>query len=320
MKYSATRSRLFSVAALSIASMTVAGILAPDTAQAHGMGHSHGGSGGATSSETTLNTGVDVDGTDPLSEVAVETEESSVWGASLSTFWESKHVHYGVTEADGSSVYGTELSLGYENFSVTASGIFALENDWSEWNFTTAYTAELGPVFITPGFNFRWSPYTHNHGGEEHEEHDDHDHHDEHEGHSEDHEGHDGHVHREYGYELFVVVGTTAIPYVIPSVGFLWDLAEDAGGFMEFRLDGEIPVYRNVVTFNPYTSLGLNFGYNTDEYYGWNNFLYGANLNVAITRNIVAFGGIGQNVVMQAARDAGSSNEIIATAGVSFSF
>jgi hypothetical protein len=296
-----------------------AGVLLPQSSSAHGMGHSHGGHGGSAS--TALNTGVDVDGTDPLAVAPLEVEEQGIWGASLSTFWESKHVHYGVTEADGSSVYGTELSVGFENFSLTASGIFALENDWTEWNFTASYTAELGPVFIAPGFNLRWSPYSHDHGHDEHHDeessHDDHDHEDHHAHHGDKHEDH---VHREFGYELFIVVGTTAIPYVIPSVGFLWDLADGSGGFMEFRLDGDIPLYRDIVSLSPYASLGLNFGYNTQEYYGWNNFQYGANVNVAVTRNITVFGGVGQNVVMQAAREVGSTNEVVATAGVAFSF
>jgi hypothetical protein len=268
----------------------------------------------------------------------LEVEETGLWGASLSTFWESKHIHYGVTEADGSSVYGTELSASYENFSLTASGIFALENEWQEWNCTASYTAEVGPVFIAPGFNFRWNPDGHDHGHSDHEDHghheeehadhyshDSHDGHDDHHAHDEhhnhdSHEGHAGHSHGQYGYELFVVVGTTAIPYVIPSAGFLWDFADGSGGFLELRLDGDIPLYRDIVSLSPYASLGLNFGYNTHEYYGWNNFLYGANLNVAVTRNIIIYGGVGQNVVMQAARDVGSDNEVVATAGVSFSF
>jgi len=299
----------------------VLGFLALGTGKtfAHGMGHSHGGHGGVGTTE--LNTGVDVDGTDPLAAAPLEVEEQGLWGASLSTFWESKHIHYGVTEADGSSVYGTELSVSVENFSLTASGIFALENQWKEWNFTASYAVEAGPVFIIPGFNLRWNPNGHEHGDHE----DDHDHHhhdhDHHDGHAEAHHDDDhNHVHREFGYELFVVVGTTAIPYVIPSAGFLWDLADGSGGFLEFRLDGDIPVYRNIVSLSPYASLGLNFGYNTQEYYGWNNFLYGMNVNVAINRHITVFGGVGQNVVMQAARDAGSKNEVVATAGVAFSF
>lgn len=323
MRFAVAPNCCFSFRSAVFATCAVAGFLFPQSALAHGMGHSHGGHGGSSSTE--LDAAVDLDGSDPLAVAPLEVQESGMWGASLSTFWESKHIHYGVTEADGSSVYGTELSVSFENFSLTASGIFALENEWSEWNFTVSYVAEVGPVFIAPGFNLRWSPYSHEHGHEDYHEESDHDGHDHQENHYHDHHAHhhhdhESHVHREFGYELFLVVGTTAIPYVIPSAGFLWDLADGSGGFLEFRFDGDVPLYRDIVSLNPFASLGLNFGYNTHEYYGWNNFQYGVNLNVALTRNITVYGGVGQNVVMQAARDAGSDNEVVATAGVSFSF
>lgn len=311
MKFASKSHRLFSLCSAVCAAV---GLLSPQGVFAHGMGHSHHGHGGSESAE--LDSGVDVDDSDPLAAVPLEAKETGMWGASLSTFFESKHIHYGVTEAEGSPVWGTELSVGFENLNLSASGIFALQNDWSEWNFTAAYTAELGPLFVIPGFNLRWSPNTHEHGHDNHHDHD-HDHHGDHAHH--DHDEHD-HVHREFGYELFVVVGTNAIPYVIPSAGFLWDLADGSGGFLEFRLDGDIPLYRDIVTLNPFATLGLNFGYNTHKYNGWNNFQYGVNLNVALTKNIVVFGGVGQNVVLEAARDAGSDNEVVATAGISFSF
>lgn len=306
----------------------------------HGMGHSHSTHSHDEESSCDhphhrhMSAGADADGTDMFAEAADETTRERWWGASLNTFWESKHIHYGITEADGSSVYGTELGIGIENLSLNASGIFALENDFQEWNFTAAYTVEVGPVFITPGYNFRWTPghghgsHGHSdheeHGHDDHEEHDHEEHHEEHgDEHGHDDHGHDdhGHDHGEFGNELFLVVGTTAIPYVTPSVGFLWDLSNNGnGGFMEIRLDGDIPVYKRIVRLAPYTVLGLNFGYNTDEYYGWNNFLYGVNLNVSLTRNITVYGGVGQNVAFQAARDAGTSNEVFANTGVSFSF
>ena len=357
------RSRFRYFPNLFLGAAAAAALCTPD-AMGHGMGghsHGHGRSSASTAASHTghshgpgetcndpshrhVTTSADADGSEALTDFGMETQRERLWGANLSTFWESKHIHYGITEADGKSVYGTELGVSIQNFSLGASGIFGLENDFQEWNFTAAYTVDAGPVFITPGFNFRWSPSGHNHGGGGHSDHhddhdddhhDDHDHHDEHghDDHHDDHDHHDehghgdhhdehdhGHSHGEYGYELFIVVGTTAIPYVVPSIGFLWDLADGSGGFMELRLDGDIPVYKDIVSLAPYGSLGLNFGYNTQEYYGWNNFIYGVNLNVSLTRDITIFGGVGQNVAFEAARDAGTSNEVFANTGISFNF
>ncbi len=299
------------------AAASIAVLLASD-AMGHGMaGHSHSHSRDENVSPAVVN----ADGSEALTEYSMEERRERLWGVNLNTFWESKHIHYGITEADGKSVMGAELGIEIENFSFGASGIFGLGTNFQEWNFSAAYTVEAGPVFITPGFNFRYNPSGHGHEEDSHEEHHD-EHGEEHGDHEEEHGDHDdhGHEHREYGYELFVVVGTTAIPYVVPSVGFLWDLAQGSGGFMEMRLDGDIPLYKDIVTLAPYTSLGLNFGYNTQEYYGWNNFMYGVNLNVSLTRNITVYAGVGQNVAFQAARDAGTSNEVFVNTGISLNF
>lgn len=297
-------------------------VLTPASLWAHGMGaHRHGAEEEHVhTGEGEHATGAVADGTDPMVTGLADQDHAHDrrWGAELGTFFESKHIHYGVTEADGSPVYGTELTLWYDRFSLTSSGLFALENAYSEWNFTAAYTFELGPVFIVPGYNFRLS----DHGADEHgeESHDEHDgeHHGEHEEHAEG--GHEEHTHNPYGHELFLVVGTDAIPYVTPSAGFLWDFYENTGGFLEFRLDGNIPVVRDRIFLEPYTSLGLNFGYNTKEYYGWNNFIYGLNVRVAVNSIISIYGGVGQNVPFRAAELEGSEPEVFATTGVSFSF
>jgi hypothetical protein len=53
---------------------------------------------------------------------------------------------------------------------------------------------------------------------------------------------------------------------------FVWDLANTPRAYMEFRLDGNLRAYRDVLSLQPYVLLGLNFGYNTSAYYGWITF------------------------------------------------
>ena len=45
-----------------------------------------------------------------------------------------------------------------------------------------------------------------------------------------------------------------------------------------------IRLYGGALTFESYTSLGLNFDYNTRAYYGWNNVQFGLKATWKITR------------------------------------
>ncbi len=76
---------------------------------------------------------------------------------------------------------------------------------------------------------------------------------------------------------------------LIPSVAYYFNLGPDsatdsgvfstASSFLNFRLDGSIPVIADVVSIDPWAALGLNFGYNLDgnlqEFDGLNNLEFG---------------------------------------------
>ncbi|MEX1119932.1 MAG: hypothetical protein WEB60_14180, partial [Terrimicrobiaceae bacterium] len=139
--------------------------------------------------------------------------------------------------------------------------------------------------------------------------------------HHEEHgEEHDGHVHKEYGHELFFVLGTNAIPYVTPSAAFIWDLNNTPGAFLELRIDGDIPLYKDIVSIQPYTLLGLNFGYNTRSYYGWNNWQFGVELTWKVSKHFAVFGGVNYSVAMTALRDIGQDNVVWANTGIRLSY
>ncbi len=229
------------------------------------------------------------------------------WGASLSTGFESRHVHYGVNESGNSGVYMNEVGVWAGNFVFNAWSGFALGNDFQEWDFSAAYNLDLGPVFLLPGYNLRYLPEgtSEEDSGEE-------------EAHEE--EGHADHQHKTYGNELFLVVGTNVIPYVVPSVAFICDLNNLPGGLLEFRIDGEVPVWKDIVTLEPYALLALNFGYNTKDSYGWNNFQFGLQGNWQITKILSAFAGVNYSVAMTALNDIGQGNEFWVNAGVGVGF
>jgi hypothetical protein len=53
----------------------------------------------------------------------------------------------------------------------------------------------------------------------------------------------------------------------------------------------------------PYVLLGLNFGYNTRDYYGWNNFQFGLKATWKINRIVSVFGGVSYSVAMTALKE-----------------
>ncbi|MFM8363962.1 MAG: hypothetical protein ACKOAS_02295, partial [Verrucomicrobiota bacterium] len=164
-----------------------------------------------------------------------------------------------------------------------------------------------------PGYNFRYMPSSseESHGHESHEE--------EH-GHHEEHGDEASHAHLTYNNEIFAVLGTNAIPYVTPSAAFIWNLNDTPGGFLEFRLDGDIPVWKNVVTLNPYALLGLNFGYNTTAEYGLNNFQFGAQAEWNVNEYLTIFAGLNYSIALEALDAIGQGDVFWANAGVTVGF
>ncbi len=274
---------------------------------AHGPGHVHS-SRERASADAAITEAVDVQETG----IPVRAADSDrIWGVNVTTGWESRHVHYGVDESGSSGAYVNEIGVRLGDFSVNVWNGFGLGNDLVEWDFTAAYNVELGPVFVVPGYNLRYVPrYAKDSHGEEEDGHEE-------EGHGEE---HSEHVHNTYGNELFIALGTTAIPYVTPSAVFIWDLNNNPGGFLEFRLDGEVPVYEDIVSLQPYALLGLNFGYNTTEVYGLNNFQFGLQGTVAINDYVSAFAGVNYSVALEALEAIDQDDVFWVNVGLSFAY
>ena len=218
-----------------------------------------------------------------------------------------------MNETGNGGAYTNEVGVWINDFTLSVWNGFGTSSDFEEWDFTAGYNFDLGAVFLIPGYNLRYLPEESSeedsHEGEAHEEE---------EGHEEG--GHADHAHKTYGNELFVVLGTNKIPYVNPSAAFIWDLNNTPGAFLEFRLDGEIPVYKDIVTLEPYALLGVNLGYNTRTYYGWNNFQFGVEGNWQINKIISVFAGINYSVAMTALQDIDQGNEVWANVGLSFTY
>lgn len=282
----------------------------------HGPAHAQRATERATVNETLglQDTAIPVEGAD---------NADRWWGVNVTTGWESRHVHYGVDESGPDGAYVNEVGVQLGDFTVSAWNGIGTGNSLVEWDFTVAYNIEIGPVFIMPGYNLRYVPsYAgggDDHGNEEHAEGEEHG--DEHAEEAEEEESHDSHVHNTFGHELFIAVGTTLIPYVTPSANLIWDLNNsNPGGFMELRLDGDVPVYEDLVSLQPYALLGLNFGYNTAEYYGWNNFQFGGQVTVALNDYVSVFAGVNYSVSLEAMQQIDQDNIVWANVGLSFAY
>lgn len=223
------------------------------------------------------------------------------WNASFTSAWESRHIHNGVNESGKSGAMTNEVEISFGDLDLSAWNGLGLGNDFEEWDFSACYNFDLGPIFFTPGYNLRYAAsFGHE---EEHEE--------------EEHEEHD---HKLYNNELFAIIGTEAIPYVTPSTVLIWNLNDSPGGYVAFRLDGEVPICKDTLTINPYALLSLNLGYTSNEHEGWNNFEYGIQGNWRINKFLTAFAGASYSVAMNSLTHMGQENEFWLRTGLSVGF
>lgn len=238
-------------------------------------------------------------------------------GLSWTSAWEGRHVHYGVDETGPGGAWTNELGWEIGDFSLSAWSGFG--SQFTEWDFTASYAFDAGPLFLVPGYNLRLTPRlpadesTHHHEEAHHGEEDE-------EEHSGEESGHADHSHKAVGNELFVVLGTTKIPYVTPSVALIWDLNTRPGGFVECRLDGDIPLRKGLLWLRPYALLGLNIGYNTNEAYGWNNIQFGGELVWRVQRHVEIFAGVNGSIPMEVLDEIGQPGVAWANTGVRVSF
>ena len=250
-----------------------------------------------------------------------EHDKERWWAVMLSTGWTSREVNYGVDVAGDYGAYTTELSLRLQKLTLAVWSGFGTGNDYQEWDFTVAYTFELGPVFFTPGYDFSYQrsvildeasePAKEVRRNSEPSKH------------REAHHQQDfqpAHSSDAYGNEIFFLLGISAVPYVTPGLLFVSDLVNTPGAYLEIRFDGEIPLYNEVFQLQPYALLGINLGYNTTDYYGWNNFQLGLAVSWKLNRFVSIFGGINYSVALTALKEIDQGNEVWANAGVTFSY
>jgi hypothetical protein len=79
-------------------------------------------------------------------------------------------------------------------------------------------------------------------------------------------------------------------------------------------------VYKDVLVLEPYALMGINLGYNTRSYYGWNSFQFGIQAEWSVNEMVSVFGGVNYSIAMEAIEEIGQGNVAWASAGLRLNF
>lgn len=220
---------------------------------------------------------------------AVVEEKEKAWEAALSTGWDSLYMFRGLNclrdgQGYGAGLYWTDLQL---TWNMTKSDFLTLEvwqafatsgPSYRETDAIISYTRILpGDVSLTLDYEFQYGDSDGNY----------------------------------YANELGLSVARDfeiGIVTLTPSISYAFDLGPDSetgpgmvkagSGFLLFRLDGNLPVYRDIIALAPWTAFGVNFEYNTKDtsdgesvpFNGANNFELGISVPIKINQYVSVSG------------------------------
>ena len=203
-------------------------------------------------------------------------EEPLKWyAANLSTGWDSlymfrgvnviSHGAYGNNSNYGSGIYWTDLALTWnitKNDSLSLEGwqAFGTQNtSYKEFDLLATYTHTIGDLALSAGYTLYYLfPTGQNLYANE--------------------------LNVKAAYN-FKVGGAT----ITPSLAYYFDLGPDinngknngavrqSSSYLLARIDGSIPLYKDIVSLAPWTAFGVNFEYNTKVNNGNVDFFNGAN-------------------------------------------
>lgn len=210
-------------------------------------------------------------------------ENDSPFEISLSTGWDSLYMNRGLNclpneNGYGSGLYWIALDLTWsitdvDFLSIGLWNAYATQGTpYSELDVALFYTRQIGDLSLSVGYQMCYGVSEGNY----------------------------------YSHELHAIIAydfTLGPATITPSIGGLFNLGPDAdggiglapagSGFITFRVDGDLPLYKETISLAPWTAFGLNLGYNTknpaDEdsnppsFSGANNIECGLALPIRIT-------------------------------------
>ena len=214
--------------------------------------------------------------------------ESKSFDAEISAGWDSLYMFRGVNVLRGGKSYGsgiawTAVNLAWspgenDTFSLDLWNCFATQGDsYREFDCTFSYARSIGDLTLSCAYAFYYGYSPEN----------------------------------SYSHELSAVaayeleLGSFTLT---PSLGYFVNIGPDSAdgqgsakagsGYLLLRLDGHLPVYREIVAIEPWGAFGMNFQYNTRTasdgedvpFSGANNLEWGISIPVKITRSLTLSG------------------------------
>jgi len=250
-------------------------------------------------------------------------EEPTQWyNAALSTGWDSLYMFrgvnvlrdaYGNDNNYGSGIYWTDLSFTWnitENDFLTVGSWVAFgtsNTSYKEVDIYTSYTHTIGDLSLSAGYIFYYlfPTGTNLYSNELN-------------------------VKAAYEFDLGFMSLTPSISYFfnigpdLDNEGF----AKSASSYLLLRLDGSIPVYKDVVALAPWVAYGTNFQYNArltssgtfDYFNGANNLEVGLGLPVQINDVISVYGYVAYSYAFSNLFGTTQPSSVWGGAKVTFSF
>lgn len=209
-----------------------------------------------------------------------ETSSEAPFSGSLSTGWDSLYMFRGVNQLPGPAGYGssiswTAFSLGWaptaqDSFTAATWAAFGLDQtDYKEIDASLTYAHSWGNFSLSAAYSLYAvlsSP-----GGL-------------------------------YSHELSVSAAytiTRGACTFTPALNYAYTLGPSPGhggyvdadtGYLEARLDGDLPLYRDRIRMAPWAAAGFNFGYNTTDTFepftGADHFELGLSFPITLARNL----------------------------------
>jgi hypothetical protein len=253
-------------------------------------------------------------------------EEPTKWyGAALSTGWDSlymfrgvnvlSHGAYGNTSNYGSGIYWTDLSFTWnitpnDSLTIGSWAAFGTSNtSYKEVDIYTSYTHTIGNLALSAGYIFYYVFPT----------------------------GSDL-----YSNELNVKAAYTidaGFMTITPSIAYYFNLGPDvvdsnngiaktAASYLQLRVDGSMPLYKDIVSLAPWVTFGTNFQYNSklnddgsvDFFNGANNLEFGLAVPVKINEVITVSGYIAYSYAFYNLAGTTDPSTVYGGAKVTFSF
>jgi len=215
-------------------------------------------------------------------------EVSRTFDVGISTGWDSLYMFRGVNALRGGGPYGngiawTDADISWspgekDTFSVDLWNCFATQGDaYREFDLNFSYTRSLGNLSLACGYSFYYGYAPQNFFSHE--------------------------LNAVAAYEIGLGQCT-----LTPSLGYFFNIGPDAAdgqgfskassSFLLLKVDGHLPVYRDIVALEPWGAFGVNFQYNTKTvsdgetvpFNGANNLECGLSIPVKITTHLTVSG------------------------------